>query len=225
MQRFAIIGLGRFGSRLAANLAEIGQEVIGIDRDAEIIEEMRDRVTLAIALDATDEQALRAQGIDGVDMAVVGIASNFEASALATVMLKRIGVPRIVSRAISPAAAQILASIGADEVVNPEDEAADRWAHRLISPQFLRQFELERGFSLVELRTPRKWVGKTLAALNLRAREGLHVVAVRRHRDPEDESSPVTFQIPSPEQPLAEREVLVLMGRDEDLARLPRGDG
>ncbi|MFW6033229.1 MAG: potassium channel family protein [Phycisphaeraceae bacterium] len=223
MRRFAIIGLGRFGSRLASNLASAGQEVVGIDRDERIIEEMRDQVTLAIALDATDEQALVMQGIDRADVAVVGIGSDFEASALATVILKQIGVPQVISRAVSPTSARILGSIGADEVVNPEDESADRWANRMVSPQFLRQFELDEGHSIVEVRTPRKWIGQSLAKLNLRARAGLHVVAIRRPR-PEDQGAPV-LQIPGPEEPLHEKDILVVMGRDADLARLPREPG
>lgn len=222
MQRFTVIGLGRFGSRLAANLAAAGQEVIGIDKDQRIIEDMRDRVTLAIAMDATDEEALRIQGIDQTDVAIVGIGNDFESIALTTVVLKQIGVPRVISRAISPTSARILASIGADEIVNPEDETADRWANRLISPQFIRQYELDQGHSIVEVKTPKKWTGQSLAKLNLRAKEGLHVIAIKRRRMPGDETSPTTFQIPGPEEPLAEHDVLVLMGRDADLARLPK---
>jgi len=223
MQRFAVIGLGRFGSRLAANLANAGQEVIGIDTNQRIIEEMRDRVTLAIAMDATDEQALRLQGIDQTDVGIVGIGNDFESIALATVVLKQIGVPRVIARAISPTSARILQSIGADQIVNPEDETADRWANRLISPQFIRQYELDAGHSIVEVKTPKRWVDRSLAELNLRAKEGMHVVAIRRRRDPKDEHSPTTFQIPGPEEPLGANDVLVLMGRDADLAKLRTG--
>lgn len=220
MQRFTVIGLGRFGSRLASNLAGAGQEVIGVDTNQRIIEEMRDRVTLAIAMDATDEQSLRLQGIDQTDVAIVGIGSDFESIAACTVVLKQIGVPRVIARAISPTSARILQSIGADEVVNPEDETADRWANRLVSPQFIRQFELDEGHSIVEIRPPKRWVERSLSELNLRARESLHVVAVRRRRDPNDSTSPMTIQIPSPEEPLGADDVLVIMGRDADLAKL-----
>lgn len=220
MQRFTVIGLGRFGSRLAANLADAGQEVIGIDTNHRTIEDMRDRVTLAIAMDGTDEQALLLQGIDQTDVGIVSIGNDFEAIAAATVVLKQIGVPRVIARAISPASARILTSIGADQIVNPEDEAADRWATRLVSPQFLRQFELDPGHSIVEINTPSRWVDQTLSQLQLRAKEGLHVVAIRRRRDPEDESSPTILQVPGPDDPLKADDILVLMGRDADLARL-----
>ena len=124
MNRFAVIGLGRFGSRLASNLAAAGAEVIAIDRSRQIVEDLRDKVTLAIALDATDEQALRIQGVDQVDCAVVGIGQDFEANALTTALLKSLGVARVVSRAGNQMQAEILTRIGADGVVKPEDESA-----------------------------------------------------------------------------------------------------
>lgn len=214
--RFAVIGLGQFGARLASNLSSAGQEVIGIDKDPVLVQEMRDRVTLAVALDATDEQALRAQGVDNVDVAVVSVGRDFQATTLATVVLKQMGVPRVISRASTPVAAQILARIGADEVVMPEDESADRWTHKLVSPQFLKQIELDAGHSLVEMKTPKAWVGQTLAGLKLRAESGLHVVAIRGPSS--DGAGPV--RMPGPLEPLKAEDTLMLMGRDEDLGKV-----
>jgi len=116
MERFAVIGLGRFGERLATLLAESGAEVIAIDSDQEIIDEIRDRVALAVCMDATNEEALRAQGIDKVDVAVVGLGTAFEDNALVTVLLKQLGVPRVVSRAATAIRAQILSRIGARSI-------------------------------------------------------------------------------------------------------------
>ena len=212
--RFAVIGLGQFGARLAANLSSAGQEVIGIDKDPLLVQEMRDRVTLAVALDATDEQALRAQGVDNVDVAVVSVGRDFQATTLATVVLKQMGVPRVVSRANNPVTAQVLARIGADQVVMPEDESADRWTHKLVTPQFLKQIELDAGHSLVEMKTPKAWVGQTLAGLKLRAQSGLHVVAIRGPSS--DGAGPV--RMPGPQEPLRAEDTLMLMGKDEDLA-------
>lgn len=222
MRRFAVIGMGRFGSRLASNLAQAGQEVIGIDLEPRLIEEMRDRVTLAIALDATDEQALLMHGIDKVDIAVVGIGNDFESSALATVLLKQIGVPRVISRAITPTSARILARIGADEVVNPEDEAADRWCSRLVSPEFLSQYNVGAGHSLVEIKAPTKWVGKTLTQLNLRARFGVLVVAIKIRKSTPGAPDTQTVTMPDPGLPIEKEQVLVLFGLEENLAQLPR---
>lgn len=222
MQNFAVIGLGRFGSRLAASLAQAGHDVIAIDQNPEIVQDMRDRVTLAVSLDATDEDALRAQGVDKVDAAVVGIGHDFEATTLATVVLKQMGVPRVIARASSQVLARILARVGADEVVNPEDEAADRWASRLVNPQFLNQIEFHEGHSIVEVRAPGEWVGQTLVQLDVRAKYKLHVVALRRAADLGPKAGQVRIEMPSPQDPLRAGDVLILMGKDEDLARLPR---
>ncbi|QQE12427.1 TrkA family potassium uptake protein [Planctomycetota bacterium] len=219
MHRFAVIGLGRFGSRLAANLAASGHEVIGIDRDTALIEELRDRVTLAISLDATDEQALIAQGVDKVDTAIVGIGNNFEAIALTTVVLKQLGVPRVISRAVTPTSAKILAKIGADEVVNPEDESADRWANSLITPQFRNHLELDPQHSIVEIQTPDDWRGKNLIELNLRVEYNIHVVAIKRRKPDQPEHVPPSVMIPDPTSALRENDILVLMGADKDLAK------
>ena len=134
MDRFAIIGLGRFGQRLARMLSEAGAEVIAIDRSQEIVEAIRDEVTVAVALDATDERALLSQGVDKVDVAVVGIGTDFEAAVLATVILKQLGVPKVVARAATTNRGEILRRVGADDLVNPERESAYRWAHRLMGP-------------------------------------------------------------------------------------------
>jgi trk system potassium uptake protein TrkA len=220
MAQFAVIGLGRFGSRLAATLAAEGAEVLGIDRDETVIEHMRDRLTLAVALDATDEQALRHQGVASLDAAVVGIGAEFEATVLCTVVLKHLGVPRVIARAGSARAAEILERIGADAVVNPEDEAADRWANRLLTPRFLSQYELEPGYSIVELQPPKRWLGHTLSELDLRRQEGLHVVAIKRRHEGDSEQARPSVQLPSPAHPLGADDVLVLLGEDTALQRV-----
>jgi trk system potassium uptake protein TrkA len=161
-------------------------------------------------------------GIDKVDVAVVGIGNDFESSALATVLLKQIGVPRVISRAITPTSARILARIGADEVVNPEDEAADRWCSRMISPEFLSQHQVGDGHSLVEIKAPDKWVGKTLTQLNLRARFGVLVVAIKIRRTTAGAPDRMVVELPDPGLPLEKDQVLVLFGLEENLAQLPR---
>lgn len=226
MDRFAVIGLGRFGSRLARNLASAGAEVIAVDRDRTVVEELRDQVTLAVALDATDEQALRLQGVDQVDCAVVGIGTDFEANALATVVLKSLRVERVISRAGNAMQAKILSRIGADSVVSPEDESADRWSHRLLSPFMIDHVELGEGYALVQMATPGEWRQKTLAELDLRRRFNVTVVAIKR---PIESSAPSgvdtlgsrVVDLPMPASRLSEGDTLILAGFDRDLERLP----
>lgn len=227
MERFAVIGLGRFGRRLAKNLAAAGAEVIAIDRDRLIVEELRDQVTLAIALDATDEQALRIQGVDQVDCAIVGIGTNFEANALTTALLKSMRVQRVISRAGNDMQAQILSRIGADAVVKPEDEAADRWGHRLLAPFMIDHIELGEQYALVQMAAPLAWEGKTLAELDLRKRHNVTVVAIKRRVPTSGPTGVDTFEervvdVPMPSSRLGHDDTLVIAGFDRDLERLPR---
>lgn len=227
MDRFAVVGLGRFGSRLAKNLAAAGAEVIAIDRDRRIVEEVRDQVTLAIALDATDEQALRLQGVDQVDCAVVGIGNNFEANALATVLLKSLRVQRVYSRAGNEMQARILTRIGADAVVKPEDEAADRWGHRLLAPFLIDHVELGEGYALIQLAAPQAWQGKTLAELDLRRKHNVTIVAIKRRVETPtgsgaDSTDERVVDVPLPASRLSADDTIIIAGFDEDLERLPR---
>ncbi|MEM9082604.1 MAG: TrkA family potassium uptake protein [Planctomycetota bacterium] len=227
MDRFAVIGLGRFGSRLAKNLASAGAEVIAIDRNRSVVEELRDQVTLAIALDATDEQALRVQGVDQVGTAIVGIGHNFEAAALTTVLLKSLRVERVITRAGNAMQARILSRIGADGVVSPEDESADRWSHRLLTPFTIDHVELGEGYALVQIAVPSAWTEKTLAELDLRKQHQVTVVAIKRQIETASPSGADTFDeivvdVPLPTSRLGRDDTLVLAGFDRDLEKLPR---
>jgi len=221
MERFAVIGLGRFGTQLATNLAASGAEVIAIDRDRDIVEDLRDRVTLAIALDATDEGALRIQGIDQVDCAIVGIGHDFEAAALSTVLLKRLGLKRVVSRAGNDMQAQILKSIGADGVVQPEDESAERWSNRLLAPFIINHIELGEGYGLVQMKAPASWTEKPLADINVRYTHNVTIVAIKRLRDATGETQDRVVILPQPDSRLVPDDRLVIACFDKDLKRLP----
>lgn len=221
MQRFAVIGLGRFGSRLASSLAIAGQEVLAFDRDVRIIDEIKDRVTLAVALDATDPEALRAHGVDRVDCAIVGIGNDLENAALITAVLKELGIPRVVSRAMTHTAGRILSRIGADDVAYPENESADRWASQISNPNYMRQLDLDATHSLIEVMIPAPWVGSTVADLGLSSM-GMSLVAVKRIEPTSaDDKNRIVF-IPKPDDELQQEDILLLIGKDVDLARLPR---
>jgi trk system potassium uptake protein TrkA len=168
MERYAVIGLGRFGRKLATLLAEAGAEVIAVDRQKESVDAIRDTVALAVALDSTDREALRVQGIHQVDVAVVGIGSNFEANLLTTTILKELGAPRVISRATTDRRARILSRIGADSVANPELESAERWRSRLLAPRIMERIELEEGYSMTRLAAPESFFGKSLVELDVR---------------------------------------------------------
>ena len=226
MATFAVIGLGRFGYRLSTLLAEGGAEVIAIDSRRDLVESIRDRVTVAVCLDTTDEEALRAQGVDRVNVAVVGIGDDFEANALATVILKQIGVPRVISRATTTIRAQILSRIGADDVVNPERESAERWSDRLLAPGIMERIELAEGYSLSQLIAPKPFFDKSLEQLDLRKKYKINVVAIRRtvqKTDGQGAQRPERFviSVPMPDTAIQEGDILVVIGSDEAIHALP----
>jgi len=227
MERFAVIGLGRFGSRLARRLSAAGAEVIAIDLNREVVEEARDQVTLAVALDATDEQALKIQGVDQVDVAIIAPGEDFEAVCLITALLKSLKVKKVVARARSEMQTRILTRIGADAVITPEDEAADRWSHRLLAPFIIDHVELGKGYALVQLPAPKTWAGKTLADLDLRNKHNVTVVAIKRRSPAVIESGSEVFEdrivdLPQPISLVNEDDVLILAGFDRDVEKLPR---
>jgi trk system potassium uptake protein TrkA len=225
MERFAIIGLGRFGMRLAKLLADAGAEIVAVDRDRELVDEVRDRVALSVALDCTDEDALRSQGIDKVDVAVVSIGTNFEDSALATALLKQMGVPRVISRAATHVRGQILSRIGADDVVNPEEESAERWRNRLLAPAVIERIEVAEGYSIVQIAAPESFHNKTLGELDVRRNYQVNVVAIRRTVEESEEgikkTRQVVISVPMADTVVEPDDVLILVGSDEAMQDFP----
>jgi trk system potassium uptake protein TrkA len=130
--KVAVVGMGLFGHSLAVNLARAGAEVIAIDNDVDALDDVRDEVALAVALDATDEKELRAQGVHAVDVLVACIGSDFEANQLLVVLAKEMAIPKVLARAPSRNHARILKLLGADGVVLPEVEMAEAFAHQLL---------------------------------------------------------------------------------------------
>lgn len=227
MDRFAVIGLGRFGMGLATNLAQKGAEVVGVDLDRDLVEQIRDQVTLAICLDATDPEVLRTQGIDKVDVAIVGIGQNFEANALVTATLKSIGVNKVYSRAGSAIQGQIITRIGADGYIFPEAESAESWAQRLTLPFMMHRIDLGERHSLIEIKAPAAFARKSLVQLNLRKKYNINLVAIKRQvMVGSDGTNPQTTQqvidVPMPDSIIQPDDILILVGSYESIARLPK---
>jgi trk system potassium uptake protein TrkA len=217
-QTFAVIGLGRFGSAMATTLAELGHEVIGIDGSQEIIERLADRLHAAAALDATDERALKAAGIQEVDCAVISIGENIEASLLVVMLVKDLGIKRIVAKAVTPLHGRILERIGVDRVVFPEHDMAVRVAHSLVVPNVLDYIELSRDVSIIELPAPAEFAGKTLRELALRNRHGLTLIAIKRKTQTGD--GEVTNVSPSADDRVLAGDVLSLLGPNDRLSQI-----
>jgi trk system potassium uptake protein TrkA len=219
-QTFAVIGLGRFGSAMARTLTELGQDVIGIDADAERVQKHADVIRSAIELDANDERALRTAGVQDVDVAVVSIGENIEASLLAVMLVKDLAVPRIIAKAVTPLHARILERIGVDRVIFPEREMAIRVAHSLVVANVLDYIELSRDFSIIEMPAPEAFAGKSLKELQLRNKYGLTLIAIKRK--PADGGREVTNVAPNADDQILPGDVLALLGSNERLAQLDR---
>ena len=224
MARFAVIGLGRFGTKLARSLAQTGAEVIAIDKDSKLIEQISDDVALAVRLDSTDELALRAQGIDKVDAAIVGIGQSFEANILTTMVLKSMKVKYICSRAEQEMHGKILKRVGADEVISPEQESAHRWAFKLRAPHISEKLEFAQGFSLAQYTAPPSFHGKNLLDLQLRKKYHVNLIGLRRTAQTTDIKNQIKREIinvPQPDSIINAGDMLWLVGSDENLAALP----
>ena len=225
MNRFAVIGLGRFGQKLAIALAMSGAEVIAIDRNREEIELIRDQVSLAVRLDSTDEDALKAQGVDKVDVAIIGIGQEgFESAILTVVNLRQMGVKKILARAESLVSGEVFSKVGATEVIYPEIESAQRWAYKLIAPHIGEKIDFAPGYSLARVKAPASFDGKTVMDLQLRQKFKVNLVAIKRgeHSNKKKAESAKIINVPMPSTVVHENDILMVAGSDADLAKLPQ---
>jgi trk system potassium uptake protein TrkA len=217
-KQFGVIGLGRFGSALAMTLTELGHDVIGVDGDESRVQQLADVITHALQIDATDEKALRAAGIQDVDVAVVSIGENIESSLLVVMQLRDLGIATIVAKAVTPLHGRILEKLGVSRVIFPEREMAIRIAHGLVMPNVIDYIELSRDFSIVEVPAPEAFVGRTLKQLELRPRLGLTLIAIKRRSD--DSGAVVTNIAPAADETIRSGDVLALLGSNERLTKL-----
>ncbi len=178
-REYAVLGLGRFGTGLALALTRHGCTVVGVDHDREIVQELAEQLSDVVAADASDEAALRLIGIADFDSVIVAIG-DFECNLLAVVALKALRVRHVVAKALTARQAQILLKIGADDVVLPEQEAGERLAMRLVAPGVSQVLMEQTGIAAGERPVPEAWVGKTLDELQVRQRNGVLAIAIRR---------------------------------------------
>ena len=214
MKQFAVIGIGNFGHYLAAHLYEKGHEVLAVDIDPNRIQEIKDRVTHAVVADATDAKAIEPLGVQNMDAAVVSVGSVLSASILTTLILKDIGIKRIVAKAVTEPHGRILLKIGASEVIYPEKDSAILLAERLDNPNIIDYLPFIEGYSIIELAPPKQFVGKALKDLDLINQFEVQVVAVK-------ESIPENINlIPTGNFILKDSDLMILLGANEGLEKL-----
>ena len=199
MKSYVVIGLGRFGAELATRLYACGEEVMVIDTNEQLIDKIADRVTRAVAADARDADVLKKLGVENFDRAIVAVGSDLAASALITMHLKSLNVPYIMCKAHDDTYKSILEKLGADKVVIPEREVADKLALGLTHAGVMEYIELSQEFGIVEMEPIPAWVGKTIRELELRNTYGVNVIAVRSQEDtikiPPDIDTPITANV------------------------------
>lgn len=209
---FAVIGLGRFGRAVAKTLSEKGFNVLGVDRDPQIVQHVSEYCTQSVVLNSTDEDALRALDIASFDTVIVAIGSDLESNIITTVALKALGVRRVICKAQTRRQKDILLRVGADQVVQPEADAGRRLALELSAPNLLDQIPFGDTHSILEIRVPGSIIGKTLAEVDFRNRFGATVVAVKHEQA-------VTIA-PAAEYRLDSSDVIVVIGQTETMGRL-----
>jgi len=213
-KQFLVVGLGRFGRAVAETLCEAGEEVLAIDRRMDLVEDMKESVTQAVQLDAIDKDALKALGVQDFDVAFVTVASDIKVSGVVTMLLKELGVKQVIAKASDEFHGRMLEKLGADKVLFPERDMGRRIAHNLISGNIIDYLELSPDFSMAEILPEPAWVGKTLKDLDMRAKMGVNVVAIR--------NGEVLDAMPTLNTVIHEKDVMLVVSSEENLNRLRR---
>ncbi len=216
---FAVIGLGIFGSAVAETLAQLNKDIIAIDKDENVVNALKDKVTKAIILNATDEKALKSLDIQDVDVAIIGVG-DIQDSILITLTLKDMGVKNIIAKAVNKQHKKVLEKVGATRIILPEIEVGTNLAHSLTSTHIFEQIEKSDKYTIIEINPLPKWIGKTLQEADIRKKFNVTVVGIRRlypHIDEKGEMKDIEEVIisPPPDTEILEKDVLILIG-DKD---------
>lgn len=225
MRQFAVIGLGNFGTSVALTLAEKGCQIMAIDDNEERVQAISDKVTHAIKADASDEKVLRSLDIKGVDVAIVSVGQNMEASIMISLLLREMDVKMIVTKAVSALHGKVLRKIGVDRVIFPERDMGIRVAESLVSPNIYEYIELSPDYSIVELVSPKSFAGKSLKQLDVRKNYRITIIAIKRKTPEILESGETEFKeevnvTPFPEDEVEAGDILVVVGADKDINNL-----
>ncbi|MCK5554177.1 MAG: TrkA family potassium uptake protein [Deltaproteobacteria bacterium] len=214
MGKFVVIGLGNFGFYLAKSLSEEGKEVVGVDRNKERVQRLQEFCSYAVVGDATDKSILESIGIGKDDTAIVSLGDNISASVLVTLYLKDLDIKNIHVKIISEDHGRALERIGATEVIFPERDLAKKLAKSLSSPNLIDFLPLTDEYNIVEIAPPKKFIGKTLAELELRNKYNISILAVRG-LVPEK----ITMN-PGGSFTVKDSDILLVLGKPEDVEKI-----
>lgn len=221
--KFAVIGVGRYGSTIAKSLAAKGAQVFAFDPNEEKIEGIKDEVAFAVTMDATDLRALRAQSIQELDAAVVAIGENFEATILTCVHLLDLGVKRVIARASGNHQRLILEKIGITEILTPEDEVAHVVREKLLNPNIVSFLQLPDDHEIAEIRAPKGVVGRTIDDVGFRNKYEITLITIKRlyelTKNGQDTTEQHIIGVPKNDTVIHEKDTLVVFGAAKSVER------
>ncbi len=221
INKFAVIGLGQFGNSIARTLARRGAEVLAIDIDVDKVENIKDDVAYAVALDSTDIKALKAQNITDMDAVVVAIGENFEGLLLTTVLLIELGISRLIARAANDQQRMILEKMGVSEILSPEETVGITVAEMLLHPNMRSFLPLPDDYEIVEINTPDRVVYQTVGSIGLREKYNLNLITIKRiyieDRDGEAVKVEHIVGVPKSDTVLYETDIMILLGKSNDV--------
>ncbi len=220
--KYIIVGLGSFGSSLAIKLTEMGNEVIGVDTSMKKIDDLKDKISHAVCIDATDQFTITGLPLKDTDVVVVAIGEDQGANVMVTAIFKNQNVKRLISRAINPLHENVLQALGVDEIVHPEEETAERWAKKLCLRGVVDSFELGSDYSIVEASVPQHYIGKTLQEIDIRRKHNLLILTTikKQQIDSKVGKSKIISKVMgvlSPDEVLETGDLLVLFGSNKDI--------
>jgi trk system potassium uptake protein TrkA len=211
-RQFAILGLGRFGSKVARELFYKNQEVVAIDKDEATIQNIKDQVTHAYVGDITDENTLKEAGVADCDVVVVAESSNMESNIIAAQVCKSLGIKQVICKAQNTVHGQILSKLGVDQIIFPEQDIAIKLVNKLTSSGVLDYFDLGKNVTIVGTNPLERWINKTLADLDLRNKHNVTVLAIRRGGE--------NLIIPSGDTLIQKGDIMILFGAEDSLKKL-----
>ena len=214
MKSFCVIGLGKFGVSLAKHLAEEGNQVMIIDTDSDKVTALADIVTHAVIGDAANESVLKASGVESYDCAIICFSENINGNVLISLMLKELGVKKIIARYANDGHRKVLEHIGVDSVICPENDMGEKLAFVLAKDNVTEFIEFS-GYKLVEMKVPDEWVGKSIIDLNVRNKYGINIIAVSS--ESEKKKADVS---PAPTRVFAKGEKMSVVGSDKQMEKL-----
>ena len=212
MKSILVIGMGRFGRHLAKKMQELGNDVLIVDKNSAVIEQFSTQFTDAQIADCTNESALRALGVSHFDLCVVAIGDDFQSSLVITALLKELKAKFVVAKAKQDIQADLLIRIGADEVVYPEREMAEKLAVRYNATNIFDYIELTKEYAIYEIPVPDAWVGKTISEINIRQKYKINIIAMKVNND--------LKLLPGADYRFEETDHMVVIGKAADVFKL-----